>query len=275
VAAWKNPTTAPKLGVVGRANTGSVFDLQQWQPSAGAAVWVENFWSVTWDLRDAEPFDSTVITFPAVHLTHEWGTDEVRHGHRLPATLVHGVVERVFTTTLSGAGSVVGARFRPGGFAARFGRDAGALTGRVLPVGAELLGAAVPFADDIDRAAAALDAAIGNHTDVDATYRDLTRLLDRIRADSQLHRVEQVMALSPWSERTTQRVFRRYVGVPVKWVLCRYRLQHAALQIETVPDLDFADLAVRSGWYDQAHFINDFHAMLGCTPGEYATKHRR
>ncbi|MDX1880459.1 helix-turn-helix domain-containing protein [Mycolicibacterium sp. 141076] len=275
MAAWKNPTTAPKLGVVGRANTGSVFDLQQWQPSAGAAVWVENFWSVTWDLRDAEPFDSTVITFPAVHLTHEWGTDEVRHGHRLPATLVHGVVERVFTTTLSGAGSVVGARFRPGGFAARFGRDAGALTGRVLPVGAELLGAAVPFADDIDRAAAALDAAIGNHTDVDATYRDMTRLLDRVRADSQLHRVEQVMALSPWSERTTQRVFRRYVGVPVKWVLCRYRLQHAALQIETVPDLDFADLAVRLGWYDQAHFINDFHAMLGCTPGEYATKHRR
>lgn len=275
MAAWKNPTTAPKLGVVGRANTGSVFDLQQWQPSAGAAVWVENFWSVTWDLRDAEPFDSTVITFPAVHLTHEWGTDEVRHGHRLPATLVHGVVERVFTTTLSGAGSVVGARFRPGGFAARFGRDAGALTGRVLPVGAELLGAAVPFADDIVRAAAALDAAIGHHIDVDTTYRDLTRLLDRVRADSQLHRVEQVMALSPWSERTTQRVFRRYVGVPVKWVLCRYRLQHAALQIETVPDLDFADLAVRLGWYDQAHFINDFHAMLGCTPGEYATKHRR
>ena len=83
------------------------------------------------------------------------------------------------------------------------------------------------------------------------------------------------MALSPWSERTTQRLFRRYVGVPVKWVLCRYRLQHAALQIETVPDLDFADLAVRLGWYDQAHFINDFRDMLGCTPGEYATKQGR
>jgi AraC-like DNA-binding protein len=261
--------------VVGRANTGSVFDLQQWQPSAAAAVWVENFWSVTWDLRGADPFDSTVITFPAVHLTHEWGTDGVRHGHRLPATLVHGVVERVFTTTLSASGAVVGARFRPGGFAARFGRDAGALTGHVVPAGAELLGTSASFPDDIEQTAAALDAAIGNRTDVDTTYRDLLTLLDRVSADPQLHRVEQVMALSPWSERTTQRVFRRYVGVPVKWVLCRYRLQHAALQIETVPDLDFADLAVRLGWYDQAHFINDFRAMLGCTPGEYATKHRR
>jgi AraC-like DNA-binding protein len=83
------------------------------------------------------------------------------------------------------------------------------------------------------------------------------------------------MAPSPWSARTTQRVFHRYVGVPVKWVLCRYRLQHAALEIEieTDPAVDFADLAVRLGGYDQAHFINDFRSMLGCTPGEYATKH--
>ncbi len=273
--AWKNPTATPQLGVVGRANTGSVFDLRQWQPCAATGVWVENFWSVTWDLRGAEPFDSTVITFPALHLTHEWGTDGVRHGHRLPATLVHGVVERVFTTTLSETGSVVGARFRPGGFTARFGWDAGVLTGRVLPVGDGLFGAPVGFAEDIEQAAAALDDAIGDHPDVDTTYRDLLALLDRVGADARLHRVEQVMALSPWSERTTQRLFRRYVGVPVKWVLCRYRLQHAALEIETASDLDFADLAVRLGWYDQAHFSNDFRAMLGCTPGEYATKHGR
>jgi AraC-like DNA-binding protein len=81
------------------------------------------------------------------------------------------------------------------------------------------------------------------------------------------------MELSPWSTRTTQRVFKRYVGVPVKWVLCRYRLQQAALELETDPALDCAELAVRLGWYDQAHFINDFRSMLGCTPGEYATRH--
>jgi len=37
------------------------------------------------------------------------------------------------------------------------------------------------------------------------------------------------------------------VGVPVKWVLCRYRLQQAALEIESHP-VDHADLAVRLGW---------------------------
>ena len=33
------------------------------------------------------------------------------------------------------------------------------------------------------------------------------------------------------------------------------------------------DLAVRLGWYDQAHFANDFRAMLGCSPGEYAQRY--
>jgi AraC-like DNA-binding protein len=259
--------------VVGRAATTSVFDIDRWAPSDDAATWVEHFWSVNWDLRDRPSFDSAVITFPAMHLTHEWGTDSPRHGHRLPATLVHGVVERVFTTTLSGRGAVVGARFRPGGFAARFGRDASTFTGRVVPADGELFGAPIILADDRAKASACLDDAIAHHDrDVGLTYRALTALLDRIRDDHGLHRVEQVMAHSPWSVRTTQRVFRHYVGVPVKWVLCRYRLQHAALEIETNPMVDFADLAVRLGWYDQAHFINDFRSMLGCTPVEYATR---
>ena len=153
---------APELGVVGRPATRSVFDLDRWAPSDESAEWVEHFWSVDWDLSGQPSSANTVITFPAMHLTHEWGTDSPRHGHPLPNTLVHGVVERVF---------------------------------------------------------------------------------------------------------------RHYVGVPVKWVLCRYRLQHAALEIETDSSVDFADLAVRLGWYDQAHFINDFRSMLGCTPGEYATRH--
>jgi len=264
---------APELGVVGRAGTTEVFELDRWAPSNHAAAWVEHFWSVSWDLRGREPFESAVITFPCMHLTHEWGSDGPRHGYPLPTTLIQGVVQEVFTTTLSERGAVVGARFRPGGFSARFDRDAGALTGRTVPVDDELFGAALVLEDDRIGAAAVLDDAIARGTALDPTYRDLTTLLDRIRDDGRLHRVEQVMELAPWSTRTTQRIFRRYVGVPVKWVLCRYRLQHAALELETNPAVDCADLAARLGWYDQAHFINDFRAMLGCTPGEYATRH--
>ena len=265
---------APLRGVVGRAASTSVFDLDRWAPSHAAARFVEHFWSVQWDLREQGPFDSTVITFPSMHITHEWGDDSPRHGFPLPSTLVQGVVERVFHTTISERGAVVGARFRPGGFAARFDRDAAAMTGRVQPVDDELFGAPIQLDDDVDSAAARLDELIATATgEPDSTYVALTSLIDRIRDDDRLHRVEHVMQRSPWSARTTQRVFRRYVGVPVKWVLCRYRLQQAALEIESNPRVDFADLAVRLGWYDQAHFINDFRSMLGCTPREYAARH--
>lgn len=274
MGAWKNPTSGqPLLGVVGRPVSSSVFDLRRWPPSSESSPYVEHFWSVTWDLRGVAPFDSSVITFPSMHITHEWGSDVERHGFSLPNTLVHGVVERVFQTTISEQGWVVGARLRPGGFTARFGGDASTMTGRVRPVDTTLFGVPVDLDDDVDSAAARLDRLIAQADRPDDTYPALTALVDRIRDDSDIHRVEQVMSHSPWSERTTQRVFRRYVGVPVKWVLCRYRLQNAALEIETGPELDFAELAVRLGWYDQAHFINDFRAMLGTTPGEYAAKY--
>ncbi|CAN5661353.1 helix-turn-helix domain-containing protein [soil metagenome] len=259
--------------MVGRAASASVFDLDRWQPSTRCAEFVEHFWSVRWDLRGQQPFDSAVITFPCMHLTHEWGSDGTRHGHPLPNTLIHGVVERVFHTTLSQSGVVVGVRFRPGGFAARFGRPAGDYTGRVTPVDDDLFGAPVVLADDVHLAAARIDDAISHGAPPDPTYQSLTGLLQQIRDDTDLHRVGQVMERSPWSARTTQRVFRHYVGVPVKWVLCRYRLQQAALDIETEPASDLAELAVRHGWYDQAHFANDFRSMLGCTPGEYATRY--
>jgi AraC-like DNA-binding protein len=62
---------------------------------------------------------------------------------------------------------------------------------------------------------------------IDPTYVSLTGLVDRMRDVDHLYRVEQVMQHSPWSTRTTQRIFRGYVGVPVRRVPCRYRLQHA------------------------------------------------
>src|SRR5262249_52762775 len=133
VGAWKNATadTPPVRGLVGRAHTGSLFSLDRRPPSPRAAEFVDHYWIVQWDLRDRDPYESTVITFPVLHLTNEWGTDRSRHGHELPAVLLHGVVERVFRTTIRETGTVVGARFHPGGFTARFGRDAASLTGRV------------------------------------------------------------------------------------------------------------------------------------------------
>ena len=138
----------------------------------------------------------------------------------------------------------------------------------------ELFAAPIGLDNDMAQASATLDdACAADAGGPDPAYRALSVLIDRVCVDDRLQRVDQAMQVSPWGARTTQRVFRRYVGVSVKWVLCRYRLQQAALEIETCAGADFAELAVRLGWHDQAHFINDFRSVLGCTPGEYAARH--
>ena len=72
------------------------------------------------------------------------------------------------------------------------------------------------------------------------------------------------------SERTLQRLFRRYVGVGPKWVLQRARLHDAVDRIDAGRVTDLASLALELGWFDQAHFTRDFTALVGQSPAAYA-----
>lgn len=207
---------------------------------------------------------------------------ELRHGHRLPATLVHGVVTRTFRITIADAGWACGVKFRPGGWAAWSGLDAARLTDRVVVAGPLLdplalggLGAAVVAATGTEGRHAVLRDLLERHApEPDADYLRLRELIDRMRDDPSLVRVDQLSALTGWSARTLQRHFRARVGVTPKWVLARFRLQEAAVELERDPAVNLAELSTRLGWHDQAHFTNDFRRMLGTTPARYAAAAR-
>ena len=111
---------APLRGVVGRAGSTSLFDLERWEPSE--ATGRRRAFGRSAD-RAAEP-PPTRDPFRRC-ITHEWGSDSPRHGFSLPNTLVHGVVDGCSHHDRR-ARHRGGCRFRPGGFTARFGRDAAA-----------------------------------------------------------------------------------------------------------------------------------------------------
>jgi AraC-like DNA-binding protein len=81
---------------------------------------------------------------------------------------------------------------------------------------------------------------------------------------------DELAARHAMSQRTLQRLFRRYVGVSPKWVLQRYRLHEAAERIAEGRDGDWAATALELGYFDQAHFIRDFKALIGASPAQYA-----
>jgi AraC-like DNA-binding protein len=83
-------------------------------------------------------------------------------------------------------------------------------------------------------------------------------------------RVADVAARHGVSVRTLQRLFRRHVGVSPKWVLQRYRLHEAAERMAAGEATDLASLAQDLGYFDQAHFGNDFRRYVGVPPSAYA-----
>lgn len=64
-------------------------------------------------------------------------------------------------------------------------------------------------------------------------------------------------------------LFREQVGVTPKQYLKIMRFQKAMQIIECRKSIRWSQIALESGYYDQAHFINDFKLFSGFTPNEY------
>jgi AraC-like DNA-binding protein len=67
-------------------------------------------------------------------------------------------------------------------------------------------------------------------------------------------------------------LFRKSVGLTPKSYVKVIRFQKAIEKIEAAERLDWTAIALDSGYYDQAHFINEFRTYSGFTPNEYLQK---
>lgn len=78
-----------------------------------------------------------------------------------------------------------------------------------------------------------------------------------------------------WSERRFSQIFREQVGFPPKVWHRLQRFQRAVRQLRTGVEVRWAELAVECGFYDQAHFANEFRSFSGIDVTTYtATSHR-
>jgi AraC-like DNA-binding protein len=77
------------------------------------------------------------------------------------------------------------------------------------------------------------------------------------------------------SERRFSQLFRENVGVgPKLW--CRIqRFQRATSNLHNGFEIRWAELALDCGYYDQAHFANDFRAFSGINPTTYCMQRGR
>jgi AraC-like DNA-binding protein len=240
--------------------------------------WVENHWALDWGLPPGSWFESQVLPHPACSLTVELTSHprpDLPAGHTVVVT---GVTTKRFDVDVAGSGRIRGVRFRPGGLAALTGRSAAAWTDRVVPASEILpeelcLALADPAlaASAGDWAAAAERGLLGlaGAAMRDDRYEWLLRIVADMLADRSLLTVAQVAERHGATPRTLQRLFNHYVGIGPKWVLARYRMHDLVEEIDDGYTGTITELAHRYGWDDQAHFIRDFTARVGVTPGRY------
>ncbi|MEU5895865.1 helix-turn-helix domain-containing protein [Streptomyces venezuelae] len=276
---------APAAGDGPRRDTRGIVDASgllsrvRFRRHAAAAPlhpYVEHYWLIDWDLP--EPYATHVVPHPSVNIVFQrYATEalETAFGE------VAGVGLSLFTQKLEGRGRVCGVQFRPGGFRPFApDRPLSDLTGHRLPLddvfphtvkqAAEAVTAVLSPADEHARVAA-LDAFLLNLAPTRDPQADLAAtLVDRIRGDRSIRRVDAFAREEGMSVRALQRLFSAYVGVGPKWIILRYRIHEALERAESERDVDWADLAATLGYADQAHLVRDFTTTVGVPPTAYA-----
>ncbi|MBT9330688.1 helix-turn-helix domain-containing protein [Paracidobacterium acidisoli] len=88
--------------------------------------------------------------------------------------------------------------------------------------------------------------------------------------------VSRVMDKTGLSQRRFIEIFRNQIGITPK-AFCRVRRFQRVLEtVHRVRQIDWTEVALNCGYYDQPHFIHDFQAFSGFTPTAYharATEH--
>jgi transcriptional regulator GlxA family with amidase domain len=254
---------SPQRGVLRTPATG--WELGLWRPRRELAPAVDWYWVVRWDLSGRPDHQQSVVAHPAAHLV-------VEH-HR---ALLYGPQRQRFDRTLIGAGRVIGARLRPGVVRQRLGEPMRALADRAVP--ADVLGLdgaslvrALERHDDPDEAVDLLEAALAPvlPATLDATAALAQRAVELLVARPELSRAGALAAELHLSVRSLHRLFHDAIGVGPAWVARRLRLQEA-LERSDGASVDWARLAAELGYYDQAHLVREFSAVVGTPPGRYA-----
>lgn len=256
---------APRGVLVPHFAAGS-FRHERLAPCAALAGLVEHYWFVGWDMQGHPPQQQETLPHPNVHLVVEHDTDGV-----------YGVHTARYTRQLAGQGFAFGIKFRPGGFRPFLGHAVAEIADRRVAL-AQLFG---PAGDELARrlracaqpgamSAVAEGFLLARLPLPDAHAERAAALVDAIAGDPGLLTVQALAARAGMNMRALQRLFQQYVGVGPKWVVKRYRMHEAVAQLQAGAAPDLARLALDLGYYDQAHFVREFTALVGKPPGAYA-----
>jgi AraC-like DNA-binding protein len=257
---------------------GDAVEYLSHQPGRALDGFVENLWS----LRDAPRHARERIlpsgTLELVINLHEdelriYDAAESRPPRRLRGAVISGAYRGPFVIDTEEHASVIGVHFVPGGAVPFLGVPPGHLAdthleletlwGRQATELRERLCEARSPAERFRVLEGALVARLRrpfkHHGSVRAALEHLARPGVA---------VAEVARRVGLSHRRLIELFTTEVGVPPKRFGRLQRFQRAMAIVQEAPSVDWAQLALGCGYYDQSHLIKDFGEFSGCSPAD-------
>ena len=96
----------------------------------------------------------------------------------------------------------------------------------------------------------------------------LRHLIQLVEADPNFS-LPQLADMLKVSTREVQRIFKQFVGVTPNTFLRVNKINHVKTKIANNEFSTLTQLAIDSGYFDQAHFIRDFKSFMQATPKQY------
>jgi AraC-like DNA-binding protein len=100
-------------------------------------------------------------------------------------------------------------------------------------------------------------------------------VLDLVASSRGTTRTRDLAAAVQLSQRRLIALFAAEVGLTPKVFGRITRFQHAIARSRATVEVDWAQLAVECGYYDQSHLIHDFAEFAGVGPDDYRRRHGR
>jgi len=252
-------------GVLHQTLSAEKFQLRRYLPEAELASLVEQFWLVDWDLRGQPAHIQQNLPDPNMHLVIS----------KQSAKLM-GPVSKKYRYTMQGQGRIIGVKFNLGVLA----KNLPCALDKALNIEfeaveifkfkqQELIENTLNARSDKDAVALLSHELLNSVIQVEPSLTKVQTLVQQIKDNKEINRVELLAELSQTSVRSLQRLFKTYVGLSPKWLIRKYRLHHALEMLEN-RQFSLAELAANLDYADQSHLIRDFSEFLDITPKQYS-----
>ncbi len=193
-----------------------------------------------------------------------------------PETIVVGPqTYRRAELCLSGEIHVFNILFQPAGFNRLIGIEMTSLVNHD-PAAAEILGKrshslndAVRAATDFQSRVAAAERWVGGLLEKSSPNGTIDHASRIMIATGGRARIDALVERSGLSARQFQRRFEAQVGLTPKVYARTIRFDHVLRAHRNMPSRPWTDIVHEAGYFDQAHFIRECHALVGVSPGRF------